>query len=141
MHPFRDLEATSGLQFLTSHLYDFEGTHPVHRFTEHTFVIAVPDCLPGKVPNYVSYTRKALQCNMCLSLVGWVLRELNIVPCGEEHEVRLLFVTALPHPPAVLATCLACAVNVAVAFNGRFAGPEEYSLFVNNVCKNLMQPI
>ena len=56
MQQFTDLEATSGWQFVTVHLYDFESTHPVHRLIEHTCVLAVPDRLPGKVPNYISYT-------------------------------------------------------------------------------------
>ena len=70
MQQFRDLEATSGWQFVIVSLYDLEGSHPVHRFTEHTCVIAVPDRLPGKVPNYVSDSRKTLKCSMPLSLVG-----------------------------------------------------------------------
>ena len=55
---------------------------------------------------------------MPMSRVGWVLRELNIVPYAENHKVSPLCVTQLPHPPALLATCLESEVNVAVAFNG-----------------------
>ena len=80
---FRDLEATTGWQFVTVHLYDFEGAHLVDWFTRFTCVIAVPDSVLYKVPNYVAYTQKALKCNIPLSLVGWVLCELNIVPRAE----------------------------------------------------------
>ena len=89
---FRDLEATSGWQFVTISLYDLEGPISGHRFIEHICVIAVPD-RPGKVPNYVSYSRKTLKCCMPLSLVGWVLRELKIVPYVEDQEIWRLCVT------------------------------------------------
>ena len=55
MQQFRDLETDSGWHFVIVHWYDFEGTHPVHRFTTQSCVIALADRLPGKVPNYVSY--------------------------------------------------------------------------------------
>ena len=57
----------------------------MQRFSGHTCVNAVPNHLPSKVPNYVSYTQKALKRSIPMLLVRWVLRELNIVPCGEEH--------------------------------------------------------
>ena len=125
MQLFRDLEATSGWRFVTLHFYDFEGTHPVHRFKEHAGVIAVADHLPSKVPNYVSYTQKALKCNICMSLVGWVLQELNIVPSANGQEVWLLCVTQQPHPITLLVTCVESDLNVAVAFNRRCGLPEE----------------
>ena len=128
MQQFRDLEATSGWRFVTVSLYNFEGSHPIHRFTEHFCVISVPDRLRGKVPNHVSYSQKTLKCSMPLSLVGWVLRELKIVPCAEDEEMRLLCVTQLPHPPTLLATCLEFDVNVAVALNGRSGLLNEYYL-------------
>ena len=42
----------------------------MHRFTDHTRVIAVLDRLPGKVPYYETYTQKAQKCNIPMSLVG-----------------------------------------------------------------------
>ena len=103
----------------------------MHQFTEYTCVIAVHHRLHSKVPNYVSYTQKALKCNIPMSLVGWVLRELTIVPCVEDREVGLLCVSQLPHPPALLATYLESEVNVAVAFNGRSGLLDEYCLSVS----------
>ena len=64
IHQLKGLEANSGWQFVTVHLYDLEGSHRVHRFREHTCGIAVPDRLLAKVRNYVFYSQKTLQCNM-----------------------------------------------------------------------------
>ena len=127
---WRNLEAISGWQFVAVHLCDFGGTHPVPRFTQHIFVIDVPDCLPGKVPNYVSYTQKALKCNIPMSLFGWVLQELNILPRADEQKVWLLCVTQLPHPSVLLVIRVESEVNVAVAFNGRSRFLDEYCLMV-----------
>ena len=87
--------------------------------------IAIPDRLPDKVPNYVSYSQKTMKCSMPLSLVGWVVK---IVPSAEDQEIWVLCVTQLPHPPALLASCSESNVNVAVAFNGRPSLLDEFCL-------------
>ena len=71
-----------------------------------------------------------MKCNIPLSVAGWVLPELDIVPCAEDHKVSLLRMTPLPRPRALLATCVEFEVNLAVAFHMRFGLLEEYRLSV-----------
>ena len=63
---------------------------------------------------------------MPMSLVGWVLRGLKIVPVANDHEVWLLCVTRLAHLLALRATCLDSEVNVTVVFVRRFGLLDEY---------------
>ena len=68
---FRHLMATNGCLFVTITLHDFEGFHPLLRFTKHTCAIVVPDLALSKVPNYVCYSRRPLKCMLAQSPVAY----------------------------------------------------------------------
>ena len=64
------------------------------------------------------------------AVTGCVPWELKVVSSAEKWEIWLLCV--MQQQPAVLATCLDCEANVAVAFNRRSGMMDECYMSVTN---------
>ena len=129
----KELDGTEGWQWVTLSIYDMGGKHPVYRYGERQAVIASPERLKTKVPNYlaVDQSEYASMCTLPLAVRACDTFGIltPVVPAEEEGggSGTLDPVCGLP---AQLMTTLPVTCNVGCAFVGLMA---DFYTFIEGV--------